>query len=106
MPTYEFQSDDGALIERDYPMAKAPKVGRCITVNGVKYRRLPPALTRPVCHDERHLGYTLPRKRPGNGMPEHPADHLGRYQFTGKRDRIEFEAKLNDSAAPVKYVYD
>jgi hypothetical protein len=37
---YEFQAEDGSIVERDYPMAQAPQLGQAITVDGKKYKRI------------------------------------------------------------------
>lgn len=104
MPTYEFESCEGERIERYYPVSRAPRVGSQITVGGVRYRRVYSTQTRPVCRDERHIAHTLPRKNKAIGFPDHPADHLGRYLFTGKQERVEFEAKLKDRG--IQYAWD
>ena len=40
MATYEFRAGDGSVIERDYPMCKAPPLGRVVRANGKVYRRI------------------------------------------------------------------
>ena len=37
---YQFQSDDGEVIERDYRMSNAPELGQKVTVNGKAYHRI------------------------------------------------------------------
>ena len=34
MAQYEFQADDGEIITREYPMTKAPKIGKVIIQGG------------------------------------------------------------------------
>lgn len=40
MALYQFQADDGSVIEREYPMAQAPALGSALTVDGKTYRRV------------------------------------------------------------------
>lgn len=66
---YEFQAQDGEIIERDYPMKDAPPFGTIIEVNGKKYERV---VSASVQVDTRFTQWTypivsnaLPRKIPG-----------------------------------------
>lgn len=107
MPEYEFAAKDGSTVTRFYAMQDAPPIGKAIRVAGVQYRRVPAVTQRGICRDERHVAHTLPRKNKWKGAPDQPADHLGRFLFTGKQDRVEFQAKLKDTpGVGAEYVYD
>lgn len=107
MPEYEFMSKFGTTVTRFYPMSDAPPIGKAIRVEGVTFRRVPAITQKGICRDERHVSHVLPRKNKWKGAPDHPADHLGRFLFTGKQDRVEFEAKIKDTPGiGAEYSYD
>lgn len=38
---YLFRAADGTLLEREYPVGKAPLIGKSIRVGGIRYTRVP-----------------------------------------------------------------
>lgn len=50
---YQFQADDGEVIERDYRMKDAPELGYKITIDGKEYARIlsEPAFVGLAEHD-------------------------------------------------------
>ena len=95
MPTYEFEAENGTVIERFYHMAEAPPLGSTIEEEGKTYtRRLERHQTRIVSDCEFTSRQINPR---------HPAllarkrgFKIGKYGqpqpiFTGNRDAARFE---------------
>lgn len=103
MVIYEFQARDGKTVERDYPMAEAPKIGKVIVVKGKRYKRI---ISR--CHDDKSSGgvgrgiQCLDLAHEAVGMPNirHGRDPaVPRYSkdgfpvFLNRREINEFQAK-------------
>ncbi len=103
MVLYEFQARDGKVVERDYPMLSAPKIGTVIVVKGKRYRRIMSRCAGDVCLngvgrgvrcvDYAHEAVSMPNVRHGRdpAVPRYSKD--GFPVFLNKREIREFEAK-------------
>lgn len=91
MAWYEFQSKDGDVIEREYAMGKAPKIGKSITVKGKKYTRIVSTSQPEVRYfDPCFVSHSLPRWHPD--APHHESG-TGKPCFRSMREIKEFSAK-------------
>lgn len=98
MPTYEFQADDGEVIERVRPMARAPRIGSVLRVKGKVYRRVASlgVGSAGIVREYRHVAHSLPRKWQWPTMPHNKFDERGRAVFESKRDVEKFQAAVKD----------
>lgn len=99
---YEFTDKRGRVVEREYPVGEAPKIGE----------KTPDGLTRIVsrlacdrdarmrARREGIVDYTLPRK---GRDPENPAPHYNDKEFavfTTDGERREWLARSQDTSRP------
>lgn len=109
MVLYEFQGSGGERIERDYPMGKAPKIGRSITVDGKKYRRIPPSpppgsMRGVRCTDYTHEAVGMLNERHYGKDPDVPCySQDGFPVFRTKRQIDEYAAKKRDRGSTLQY---
>lgn len=91
MAQYEFQADDGEIIIREYPMTKAPKIGKTITHKGKKYSRIiSTSKTEVRLFEPNFVSHSLPRWHPD---APHYEPGTGKPCFQNMREIREFSAK-------------
>lgn len=97
MPIYEFQSEDGVVIDEWFSASDAPRVGEVIERDGVKYTRIYSTSTYGrVENDGYHVARSLPRwtpKHPGEKCPYPRVNERGQPMFANKKEIREFEAR-------------
>ena len=64
MPAYQFQADDGEVIERFYPIREAPPLGAVLRVSGKKFRRIV-SLPGSLPDFKPYSTNAIPRRTPG-----------------------------------------
>lgn len=99
MTVYEYQSDDGEVIERELPMTRAPKIGSRLVKAGKVFYRLPPKVRTRVEGDHHFASHSLPLNWPY--APRH--DKLGRPLFANKREVDEAVSRGNHEGEDVAY---
>ena len=62
---YEFQSDDGEVIERMFSMANAPDLGKKIVVKGKTYKRVLSGAIELIREFKPYVCYSKPKGLPG-----------------------------------------
>jgi len=91
MAQYEFQADDGEIIIREYPMTKAPKIGKVIKQGGKSYRRIiSSTLPEARIFEPHFVSHSLPRWHPD--APHHEPG-TGKPTFRTMKEIREFTAK-------------
>jgi hypothetical protein len=103
MPTYTMKTIDGKTVEIVRPMAKAPIIGKWITLNGVPMQRQADCTIGRATTDRSFASRALPRnyvhhkgKFTENGMPI----------FDSKRRVDETIARSQGEEPEHPYVYD
>lgn len=98
---YQFVARDGTLLERDYPMGKAPKIGCSIKVGKQRYTRVPSmGVEASLANDIDELtSVQLPLKWPF--APGH--DARGQPRFQNYREVKEAIAKAKHAGEPVDW---
>jgi hypothetical protein len=94
---YLFQDvGTGKVVELDYPMGKAPKIGSSISKSGMTLVRIPVIPEGLVRPDAKFVSHSLPRNWP------HAKDHepgTGKPRFNSIHEVREAEAKSRDTKA-------
>lgn len=99
---YQFAARDGSIVEREYPIGKAPKIGRSIRVKGKRYMRIPSLGLQACMPSNFGKGMTsvqLPLKWPF--APRH--DGRGQPRFENIREVRESIAKATHAGEPVHW---
>lgn len=101
---YEFESEDGTVIERDFPMGEAPPI---VTENCVNYRRI---WSRVACivdggaPDVPFASHSLPHAWPYAKNHEIlPNGKKGRCIFNGQLEQKEAISAARKDGEPVVY---
>lgn len=91
MPLYPFEAPDGAVIERFYRMADAPKFGSVLVEDGISYVRRP-VMVNVVIEDTCVVSSSLPR------WDKRASKHTkaGKPAFETKRDITEYQARAEN----------
>jgi hypothetical protein len=106
MPTYEFRSKDGLVVERVYPMSTVP---RRIRIDGKAFTRQIGAGLNGIVREHRHIAYSLPRlwQEPELAKVWGKFDDRGHIVCEGKRDVDNLQARLADRGGyKAGYTYD
>lgn len=101
MATYVFVASDGAVLEREYPIGKAPKIGRSIKSKGKRYMRVPSiGLQAQMVNNIAYMtSVQLPLKWPF--APGH--DARGQPRFQNFREVRESIARAKHAGEPVDW---
>lgn len=100
---YTFEARDGSTVEREYPMAQAPKLGTRIRVNGKTYRRV---LERQsggcaVEKDTMHAAWAFTKQQAQRYCKRF--DKYGHGILLDKREILNVEARMKDDGVPLQY---
>jgi len=94
MPTYEFETADGVILQEWYPMAAAPVAdGEWIDIQGHRCQRIISGGTEARVIDDRHVSDSLPRHGSGIETVWNKFTPEGKPYFEGSKDIREFEAR-------------
>lgn len=98
---YEFQhAETGRIVELDYPMAKAPKLGSVVLHEGLEYVRVPSVPRTENLGVWRNRGLTSNQWHPWVGRDEgwhKNYDAEGRPQFVNKTEAKRFADRYSES---------
>lgn len=102
-PLYEFELEDGSVVEEFFAMADAPENGKYVVLeDGRTARRVPSGGQQNVVKDYFHVAHSLHRDNPDrplrneDGSRRYPrCDNHGRPVFESKREIQEFKARHN-----------
>lgn len=90
---YLFEKDDGSIVEIEYPIGKAPKIGTSIRRKGQKLTRICVAPQAKVAPNAKFVSHSLPRwwphakeHEPGTGKPRFNSIHEVRNAEARSRD--------------------
>ncbi len=102
MPTYQFESPDGSLVERDYPFGQAPHLGETVELDGVPcVRVISDHLAVAKRTVEPFVSVSLPAWAPG--APRYEQDpsspFYGQPKFKGRAEAEAFARRAG-------YTYD
>ncbi len=93
MPTYEFQTEHGEMLEEFFPMREAPSAdGEWLEIQGKRCQRVISQAQARVL-DHRHVSHSLPRKGSGIETVWDKFTPEGKPYFEGRKDIIDFEAR-------------
>lgn len=95
MPIYEFQSEDGEVIERVHPMREAPPIDSVIEVDGKKYKRIASGGVSVEAAKVNCNKYPYFSMRHGAFMPGAKHDKQGRSFIESPTHEREWMAKNN-----------
>ncbi len=93
MAIYVFLSREGDVLERSYPMGKAPKIGEIIEVDGTEYARaptIPQAAVVKSLHFKAHSLPTMESMEPALREAVPAFDRDGTPLFSSKKEVEEF----------------
>lgn len=96
MPTYQFEADDGRVLERDYPFGKAPTLGSVVEIDGVRCTRVVSEhLARATETVNPFVSMSLPPWEPGaKRYVTDPSDlNYGQPIFHSRREADEFDER-------------
>lgn len=102
---YEFRSEDGSVIVREYPMAEAPDFGAEVEEGGRIYRRVPSVAQIQGAHE----GSTKFPRFESSQLPKWWIHHKGEFSPTGKprystRQEIEEDmARARAAGTEIEY---
>ncbi len=87
MATYQFQAEDGEIVEREIPMKDAPDFGTIVTVDGKDYARI---ISERICVADAmikmdNIGFPRPSRSMGKWTPGCDHDKDGRPIIESKR---------------------
>jgi hypothetical protein len=100
---YSFEARDGSTVEREYPMAQAPKLGTRIRVKGKTYRRV---LERSsggcvIEKDTMHPAYAFTKAQAQRYCKRF--DKHGHGLLLDSREIANVESRMKDDGVPLKY---
>jgi hypothetical protein len=101
---YTFQARDGSTVEREYPMARAPRLGTRIRVKGKTYRRVLDYGARShiaVEHDVKHAAWALTKAQAKRYCKKF--DEYGHGIMVDRREIENVQARMKDDGVPLKY---
>jgi hypothetical protein len=95
MAIYQFRSSDGGVVERHFPMSKAPDIGYVITVKGKRFTRiLSSGINLDASLPEKCRGYPMVSKAApqgsGQGIPGISHTDKGEVVFASHTAKQEY----------------
>jgi hypothetical protein len=90
---YLFENEAGEVVELDFPIGKAPKIGDSFKHSGQKLTRIPVAPEAKVAPNAKFVSHSLPRwwphakdHEPGTGKPRFDNIHQVRNSVARSKD--------------------
>lgn len=98
---YTFRSHDGATVEREYPMAQAPKIGTRIRVKGKTYRRVLDFGQVAVEPDFQHSMWALTKDQAKRYCKKF--DQYGHGIAMDRKEIQNVQARMQADGIPMRY---